>query len=145
MTEASLGARSRRLHNHCPSRIFHPKRDISCEENFMAHRSAFLPGLALVGVALLSGCAGWSYRPPIHGNYPSDEATHTKLAADAPPAGGNFIQESAHDYAGLVDMLARLGDRNDVDYFARKGIVAERGEIVPPEDNSNWAIPLEQP
>ena len=37
------------------------------------------------------------------------------------------------------------GDWVDVDYFARKGQAAERGEIVPPEDNSNWAIPLEQP
>jgi OOP family OmpA-OmpF porin len=98
-----------------------------------------------MSAALLAGCSGWSYRPPIHGNYPSDGPTHAKLAADAPPAGGNFIQELAHDYAGLVDMLARLGDRGDVDYFARKGIVVERGEIVPPEDNSNWAIPLEQP
>lgn len=111
----------------------------------MAYRSSFLPGLAFMSAALLAGCSGWSYRPPIHGNYPSDSTTHTKLAADAPPAGGNFIQESAHDYAGLVDMLARLGDRGDVDYFARKGLVAKRGEIVPPEDNSNWAIPLEQP
>jgi OOP family OmpA-OmpF porin len=42
-------------------------------------------------------------------------------------------------------MMSRLGDWGDVDYFARKGIVVERGEIVPPEDNTNWAIPLEQP
>ena len=37
------------------------------------------------------------------------------------------------------------GDWVDVDYFARKGIAAEHGELVPPEDNANWAIPLEQP
>ncbi len=111
----------------------------------MIRGSAFLTIFALAGGTLLTGCANWSFSPPMHGNYPTDEANHAKLAGAAPQAGGNFVQESAHDYAGLVDMLARDGDRVDVDYFARKGIVAESGAIVPPEDNGNWAIPLEQP
>ncbi len=112
----------------------------------MSHRSAFLSAIGLIGGGvLLAGCSSWSFSPPIHGNYPSDAANHAKVTADAPPAGGNFIQESSHDYAGLADMLARAGDRVDVDYFSRKGIVAESGEIVPPENNGNWAIPLEQP
>jgi OOP family OmpA-OmpF porin len=112
----------------------------------MPRRSAFSSALSLVGGSvLLAGCSTWSFSPPIHGNYPSDGLNHTKVTADAPAAGGNFVQESAHDYAGLVDMLARSGDRADVDYFARKGIVAEGGAVVPPEDNGNWAIPLEQP
>src|SRR5579871_4031164 len=112
----------------------------------MANRSAFLSGLSLLGGAvLLAGCADWSFSPPIHGNYPSQGPNHAKLAAQAPPAGGNFIQELTHDYSGLVDMLSRAGDWGDVDYFARKGNVAATGVIVPPEDNSNWAIPLEQP
>jgi OOP family OmpA-OmpF porin len=112
----------------------------------MACRSAFSSALALIGgTILLAGCSNWSFSPPIHGNYPTDFLNHDKVTAAAPAAGGNFVQESAHDYAGLVDMLARSGDRVDVDYFARKGIAAERGAIVPPEDNGNWAIPLEQP
>ena len=37
------------------------------------------------------------------------------------------------------------GDWADVDYFARKGIAAEHGELVLPENNANWAIPLEEP
>ena len=32
-----------------------------------------------------------------------------------------------------------------MDYFSRKGIAAQHGALVPPEDNTNWAIPLEQP
>jgi outer membrane protein OmpA-like peptidoglycan-associated protein len=100
---------------------------------------------ALGGTLLLAGCAGWSYSPPIHGNYPSQGVNHAKLSAEAPPAGGAFIQELTHDYAGLVDMLGRIGDWGDVDYFARKGNVAASGVAVPPEDNTNWAIPLEQP
>jgi len=112
----------------------------------MVRRSAFLSALSFASAsALLAGCSGWSASPPIHGNYPTDFYNHDKVTGGAPPAGGNFIQESAHDYAGLTDMLARNGDRVDVDYFARKGLAAENGEVVPPEQNGNWAIPLEQP
>ncbi len=112
----------------------------------MRRRSAFLSSVVLAsGGALLAGCSGWSYSPSIHGNFMTEPLNHPKVDAGAPPAGGNFIQESAHDYAGLADMMARLGDWGDVDYFARKGLAAERGAVVPPEDNANWAIPLEQP
>ncbi len=111
----------------------------------MVDRSAFLFGLTLLGAALLAGCSDWSYNPPIHGHYPSQGRNHAKLAAMAPPSGGTFVQELAHNYSGFVDMLSRLGDWADVDYFARKGNAAAAGEIVPPEDNANWAIPLEQP
>ena len=104
----------------------------------------------LAGGMLLAGCSDWSYAPPIHGNFMTAGINHSRVDAGAPPAGGNFIQETAHDYAGLADYLAHHGqtyeaDYADVDYFARKGIAAERGRLVPPEDNGNWAIPLEQP
>jgi outer membrane protein OmpA-like peptidoglycan-associated protein len=86
----------------------------------------------------------------MHGNFTTVWINHPRVAAGAPPAGGNFIQETAHDYAGLADYLSHHGssfpgDYADVDYFARKGIAAEHGALVPPEDNANWAIPLEQP
>jgi OOP family OmpA-OmpF porin len=86
----------------------------------------------------------------MHGNFMTEAVNHARVDAGAPPAGGNFIQETAHDYAGLADYLAHHGEADeadyaDVDYFARKGIAAEHGMLVPPEDNSNWAIPLEQP
>lgn len=112
----------------------------------MSRRSAFSSILAAVaGSAALAGCSGWSYAPPIHGNFMTEPLNHRKVERAAPPAGGNFIQESAHDYAGLTAMLAHRGDWGDADYFARKGLAAEHGAIVPPEDNHNWAIPLEQP
>jgi outer membrane protein OmpA-like peptidoglycan-associated protein len=86
----------------------------------------------------------------MHGNFMTAPINHPRVDAGSPPAGGNFIQETAHDYAGLADYLSTHGsfypgDYVDVDYFARKGIAAERGALVPPEDNANWAIPLEQP
>jgi len=111
----------------------------------------FLSAIAFIsGGFLLAGCSDWSYVPPMHGNFTTEWINHPRVAAGAPPAGGNFIQESAHDYAGLAQYLSHHGsfypgDYVDVDYFARKGIGAERGALVPPEDNANWAIPMEQP
>jgi len=117
----------------------------------MVSRCTFLSVVTLVSAgALLSGCSNWSYAPPMHGNFMTEPWNHPRVDAGAPPAGGAFIQETAHDYAGLSNLLAHSGtfyrgDWVDVDYFARKGIAAEHGALVPPEDNANWAIPLEQP
>jgi OmpA-OmpF porin, OOP family len=116
----------------------------------MSHKNFAKISVVLGGTVLLAGCSGWSYSPPMHGNYPSQGANNAKVDAGAPPAGGNFGQELSRDYAGFADTLAHSGhsspgDWADVDYFARKGIVAESGQVVPPEDNGNWAIPLEQP
>ncbi len=117
----------------------------------MSRRNTLLSGAAAIGSALLlASCSNWSYQPPIHGNFMTEPLNHPKVDAGAPPAGGNFIQQTSHDYAGLADLLAHSGhqmsgDWADVDYFARKGLAAQSGQIVPPEDNSNWAIPLEVP
>jgi OmpA-OmpF porin, OOP family len=117
----------------------------------MDRRRTFLSVAAFIaGGFMLAGCSNWSYAPPMHGNFMTAPINHPRVAAGSPPAGGNFIQETAHDYAGLADYLSTHGsfypgDYVDVDYFARKGIAAERGQLVPPEDNANWAIPLEQP
>jgi hypothetical protein len=117
----------------------------------MDRQRTFLRAMIVIGGGLLlAGCSDWSYAPPTHGNFTTEPINHSRVAAAAPPAGGNFIQETAHDYAGLADYLARHGssdraDYADADYFARKGIAAESGALVPPEDNANWAIPLEEP
>jgi outer membrane protein OmpA-like peptidoglycan-associated protein len=108
----------------------------------------FLSAIAAIsGSFLLAACSDWSYAPPTHGNFATVWINHSRVAAGAPPAGGNFIQETAHDYAGLADYLSHHGssfpgDYADVDYFARKGIAAEHGALVPPEDNANWAVSL---
>jgi OmpA-OmpF porin, OOP family len=114
------------------------------------HRNIAKISLVLGGTVLLAGCSDWSYAPPMHGNFMTEPVNLPRVDAGAPPAGGAFIQETAHDYAGLADYLSHHGhiyegDYVDVDYFARKGIAAEHGVLVPPEDNANWAIPLEQP
>jgi OmpA-OmpF porin, OOP family len=112
----------------------------------MSHHRAFLSFFgALAASAALTGCSNWSFSPPIHGNFMTEPLNSRRAAEAAPPAGGNFIQETAHDYASLSALLRRQGDLADADYFARKGLKAERGALVPPEVNGNWAIPLEQP
>ena len=114
------------------------------------HRT-FLSAIAFTATAVaLAACSNWSYTPPMRGNFMTAPVNHSRVAAGAPPAGGNFIQETAHDYAGLADYLNTHGsfypgNYEAVDYFSRKGIAAQHGALVPPEDNANWAIPLEQP
>jgi OmpA-OmpF porin, OOP family len=116
----------------------------------VSNRNIVKISVVLGGTVLLAGCSNWSDAPPMHGNFTTEPINHSRVDASAPLAGGNFIQESAHDYAGLANYLANhgsiyRGDWVDVDYFGRKGIAAEYGALVPPEDNANWAIPLEQP
>ena len=116
----------------------------------MSQRNLVKISVVLGGTVLLAGCSNWSYAPPMHGNFMTEPYNKPIVDAGSPPAGGNFIQETAHDYAGLANYLSHHGhiyegDWADVDYFARKGIAAEHGALVPPEDNANWAIPLEQP
>ena len=117
----------------------------------MNGRRTFLSAIGFIaGSVALTGCSDWSYVPPTHGNFMTEPFNYAKVVAGAPPAGGNFIQETAHDYAGLADYLSNHGNSlrgnyADADYFARKGIAARHGALVPPEDNGNWAIPLEQP
>jgi OOP family OmpA-OmpF porin len=86
----------------------------------------------------------------MHGNVNTEPMNLAKSDAAASPNQGDFAQQSAHDYARFSDYLThsghtRPGDWVDVDYFARKGMTADQGVVVPPEDNANWAIPLEQP
>lgn len=109
--------------------------------------------LIAAGMAL-AGCSSWSFHPPIKGNYivapmnrssiervaPPNDATHT------PATSGTFTGDLASDYSGLSRALGGpLHDAAGSDYFARKGLKAASGVAVPPEENSNWLIPLEVP
>jgi len=116
----------------------------------MSPRSIARLSVALGGTVLLAGCSAWTYQPPIHGNVQTESMNVSRNDAGRPADAGNFGQELSYHYAGFSDTLTHSGhtspgDWVDADYFARKGQAAERGEIVPPEDNANWAIPLEQP
>lgn len=101
--------------------------------------------VALVTGLALSACSNWSYNPPIHGNF---ETAHWNLSAaqeGAPKNPTSFTEHLAQDYVALATSLDQRGDLADADYFARKAIAAEGGMVVPPENNSNWAIPLQVP
>jgi OOP family OmpA-OmpF porin len=113
----------------------------------MSHRNIVKISIVLSGTVLLAGCSGWSATPPIHGQPIGAIWTYPAIQQAAPEGGGNFAHAVAHEYSDYATFLEHLAPpvSVDVDYFARKGLKAARGEVVPPEENANWAIPLEQP
>jgi OmpA-OmpF porin, OOP family len=99
-------------------------------------------GLAL----LIAGCSSWSFQPPMRGNPSFAPYNLGKLRAAVPASPASFTQGLTSDYASFASSLQdELHDWADADYFARKGLAAASGEAVPPEENSNWLIPLEVP
>ena len=99
--------------------------------------------LALIAATALAGCSDWS-GSNFRGN-PQTEPLNIQSVAAAPQSAGGFGAALASEYAVLAASLHHAGDVADADYFARKGMAAGRGAAVLPEDNKNWAIPLEQP
>jgi OOP family OmpA-OmpF porin len=113
----------------------------------MINHGRLAGGLAAWGLALLlAGCGGWSYQPPMRGN--EDFALHnlSNLREAAPQNPTGFTQALTKEYTAFAGTLQdELKDWADTDYFARKGLAAAHGDVVPPENNSNWLIPLEVP
>lgn len=91
---------------------------------------------------LIAGCDGWSYSPPLRGNFYSYHVTLPDAQGTAPSASASpFNQALAGNYADFAGVLInRDGDREDSDYFSRKSLAAGRGAVVPPEFVGNWAI-----
>jgi OOP family OmpA-OmpF porin len=70
----------------------------------------------------------------------------SSVEAAAPQNPANFGGALTKDYATLASQLANQDhDWADSDYFSRKGLAAAHGEVVPPENNANWLVPLEVP
>lgn len=91
---------------------------------------------------LIAGCAGWSYSPPLRGNFYSYHINLPAAQETAPSASASaFNQALARDYADFAGVLInRDGDRENSDYFSRKSLAAGSGAVVPPENVGNWAI-----
>ena len=107
----------------------------------MKERRTFASSIAiLVGLALAS-CAS----PAPRGTPNLADASVSAVQAGLPKSPSSFLDYLATEYAGMADNLNQLGDAVDVDYFARKGLAAENGIMVQPEQNAAWGIPLEQP
>jgi OOP family OmpA-OmpF porin len=81
----------------------------------------------------------------MHGYSNTESVTLAAARQGAPQNSSRFVDYLAKEYVALAVNLDRQGDFADADYFARKALVTEKGEIVPPENNTNWAIPLETP
>jgi OmpA-OmpF porin, OOP family len=112
----------------------------------MNHRNLVATSFALLGLALLAGCSNWSSAPPMRGNVFLEQFNLPAAQQSAPAAAASFNDALAREYAGLATHL-RDQDRDwaDADYFARKSLAAGHGQVVVPEDNSNWLVPLEVP
>jgi OOP family OmpA-OmpF porin len=111
------------------------------------HDERQMGALTAAGLALLlAGCSGWSFDPPLRGNPNVERFNVPRVQAAAPASPTTFAQALTTDYAGFaVALRDDHKDWADADYFARKGLAASRGEMVPPENNRNWLIPLEVP
>lgn len=101
--------------------------------------------VALLAAATLTGCSAWTANPGFHGNPLTEHGNLAAVTSAAPQSPGSFDAALTSEYAALAASLDRGGDVVDADYFARKGLAAAGGAVVPPEDNANWGIPLEQP
>jgi OOP family OmpA-OmpF porin len=113
----------------------------------MTYRKLFAPCLTLLGAGLLlAACSGWSQQPPMRGNPVLEPLNLPSAQSAAPASPTNFNQALAAEYAGLATSLSHEAhDWADADYFSRKGLAAGRGQVVLPENNGNWLIPLEVP
>lgn len=111
----------------------------------MKNLSLFSASVALFAVSTLTSCSIWTAQPGFHGNPLTEKRNVAALTAATPQNPGSFTAALTGEYAALAASLDRDGDLADADYFARKGLAAAAGDQVLPEDNANWAIPLEQP
>jgi OOP family OmpA-OmpF porin len=100
--------------------------------------------LALIAAATLAACSDWS-GTNFHGNPQTEPYNFGRVTATASQSPSGFTAALASEYAAFAASLDHDGQLADADYFARKGVTAGRDIAVPPEDNANWAIPLEQP
>ena len=113
----------------------------------MKHRKTSLVLALLCAALALAGCSGWSSSPPMRGNPLVEPLNLPAVQSRAQQGGGQgFTQALTTEYAGLAtDLSTKDHDWADADYFSRKGLAASRGEVVVPEANSNWLVPLEVP
>ncbi len=112
----------------------------------MNHRNISSISCALLGVAALAGCSSWSSSPSMRGNPVLEPFNLPAAQQAAPRSPADFNQALAVDYTGLATHLSDQDhDWADADYFARKSLAAGHGQVVVPEENSNWLVPLEVP
>lgn len=78
------------------------------------------------GATMLAGCTGMA----------------VEQLNNAEATGSPFTQQLAQEYRAFANFEAsEMYDWTDADYFAEKGLRAAAGEVVPPEELSNWDLP----
>ena len=110
----------------------------------MNKRSTFACGVAIIAGFVVASCATGSSVAP-RGTPNLADANLAAAQAGAPKSPSSFLDYLATEYVALAADLNKRGGTIDGDYFARKASAAEQGVQVAPEENSAWAIPLQQP
>jgi OOP family OmpA-OmpF porin len=83
---------------------------------------------AVMALGLLAGCA-----------------TDIQQMRDVQATGTPFTQALTEEYRSIVAFEAdEMYDWPDADYFAEKGLRAASGEVVLPEELSNWMLPPDE-
>jgi OOP family OmpA-OmpF porin len=97
--------------------------------------------LVLLAAGLfMAGCSSWSYSPPLRGNYIT-QPYNLGAVQGASSTASPFNQALGKEYASFsASLMTHDNDPADSDYFARKGLAADAGQVVPPENDANWAI-----
>ncbi len=111
----------------------------------MKNRRLFTASIAIFTATALASCSSWTTQSGFRGNPLTEKMNVAAVTAATPQNPGSFTAALTNEYAALAASLDREGDLADADYFARKGLATAAGGQVLPEDNANWAIPLEQP
>ncbi len=107
-----------------------------------ARKFACRYGMVMTAGLMMAGCSNWSYNPGLRGNYIESSMSVPKdQAAQASPGVSPFDQDLGKHYAEFSNsLLNNQRQMADADYFARKGLAADAGKRVPPENDANWAI-----
>ena len=80
---------------------------------------------ALLAVGLIAGCT-----------------SDIQQAKEMEGTGSPFTQALTEEYKSIVIFEAdEMYDWPDADYFAEKGLTAASGQVVQPEEMSNWKLP----
>lgn len=93
-----------------------------------------LIALALLGLA---GCAG-------RGNILTSADNVAAANSATARGGGSFTQALGTEYAEFASSEQAQADYGNADYFAKKSLLAAKGQAVPPESVDRWNIPAQK-
>jgi OOP family OmpA-OmpF porin len=96
-----------------------------------------------VSAVVLASCSNYSATPAMKGNPNTEAASMNEAGTAVKTAGTGFTGQLGKEYFSIASARVSSQDWVDADFFARKSIAASKGDVVPPEENKKWAIPMQ--